>query len=1284
MDSLVQIRGKPRFSRSKILLKTGLRLPIIHFANLHFPYWTHILNRSIIVWWTIIRLSITLVISFLLFSSLFTAPVRAQADSIRFENISTEQGLSQATVNAILQDRRGFMWFATEGGLNQYDGYQFTVYHHDLDNPKSLSDNLVLSLFEDRDGTLWIGTNSGLDRLDRSTGIFVHYPKDVTGSSTLSGVPVSIIGQDPSGALWVGTDGSGLYALDPATNRITEYNHNPQDSRSISNDTIHLIYVDREGEVWIGTDGGLDRFDHKTGTFSNFLPASMSSLMGSNVSVRAIYEDTQGILWIGTKDGLFQWDRTANRFSSYRHDQNDPQSLSDNSISSLYEDSQGNLWIGTLRGLNQFDKNLNRFLQYVHDPNNSYSLSSDYIRSIFEDRSGVLWIGTSYGGLNKYARSTEKFGLYTNHPGLPNNLSDNNIWSVYVDQSANLWIGTFFSGLNKLDPNSGKVTIYQHDPSNSTSLSNNEIRAILQDRSGVLWVGTEHGGLNRFDPSTDTFLHYQHNADDSASLSSDNVFSIYEDHAGRLWIGTENGGLNRFDRASNIFVHYHHDANNPMSLSGDSVRAIFEDHAGNLWIGTEQGGLNLWDDQGNPLKIFRHDAEDQSSLSNDWVSSILEDNNETIWIGTVGGGLDRFDRNTQSFTHYTVKDGLPDDSVYGILADADDNLWLSTNKGLSKFNPVAGTFRNYDISDGLQGDQFNPGAYFQAQNGEMFFGGTKGLTEFHPTLVKDNPIPPPVVITALMKYNQVIPVDLSSNQVIQLSYQDNFISFNFSALDYNAPDKNQYAYQLVGVDKDWVYTGNRRYASYTNLPAGDYTFRVKASNNDDRWNEQGASVRIHITPPFWQTWWFIGIVGLVSATAAMGGYRLRVKDIEARNRELTRRVEQRTHDLATLNAIAEVVSRSLDLKEVMQDALERTMDVIDMTVGSALLLDEATQEMVLIAHRGVSSLSVQPGARWPLVSALAGKSLDGAHPLTWNVEMDYPDGALKSNLMREGVKLVVGVPLIAKGKMVGMLVLNTRTPREITLEESSLLEAIGQQVGIAVENARLYEQAERTAAISERSRLARELHDSVTQLIYSVTLYAEAAAELLGSGETQTAADHLRELRDTAQEALREMRLLIFELRRPALEKSGLAGALQARLDAVESRGGMHAELLVEGTEEIPHPVQEELYNIAQEALNNALKHAHANHVQIRLRFGEAGTELEVSDDGIGFEPTQERLGGGFGIPGMEERAQKLGGTIEVETAPGKGTIIRVQVPVRSLEHRDRNDTNASLEETEE
>ena len=385
--------------------------------------------------------------------------------------------------------------------------------------------------------------------------------------------------------------------------------------------------------------------------------------------------------------------------------------------------------------------------------------------------------------------------------------------------------------------------------------------------------------------------------------------------------------------------------------------------------------------------------------------------------------------------------------------------------------------------------------------------------------------------------------------------------------------------------------------------------------------------------------------------------------LRAAYQTMEQRVAERTKELATLNSIAAVVSRSLDLKDILSDALERTMQSTEIETGSAYQLDEATQTLILMAQRGLSDDFAKLTTRLPIQVALAGKSVEVERPLVWDVMTDYPEGELKKQILKEGLRSIVAIPLTAKDKLVGALVLAARQPRAITPEEAALFSAIGQQVGVAVENARLYSEAEQAAAISERSRLARELHDSVTQSLYSMTLYAEAAARLLTIGKTEGATEHLRELRDTAQEALREMRLLIFQLRPPALERGGLANALQARLDAVEARGGMRAELQVEGSECLPRAVQEELYHLAQEALNNTLKHAHAQHVQVRMRFSDIMTRIEIEDDGMGFNVAAARASGGLGLRGMEERAQRIGGILDIVSAPGQGTKVSVEVP---------------------
>ncbi len=845
--------------------------------------------------------------------------VDSQAKILQFENLSTEQGLSQSTVTAILQDRQGFMWFGTESGLNKYDGYQFTVYKHDSQDPQSLVSNVITAIYEDRDGSLWIGTSGGVELLDRQTGSFIHFKQEFNGPDAIRGKTVLVIDQDRSGMLWVGTEGGGLARLDLKTKQSTVYKHGSNDSKTISSDIVRSIYEDPDGILWIGTDQGLDRFDPATETLTH--PNHDSALLDplNDDPIYAIDEDDRGALWLGTDKGLFQWDRVAGRLNKYLHDSNVTDSISNDSIRCIFRDLQGVLWIGTRSGLNQFNASQKRFIRYNHNPNDPQSLISDSIRSVYEDRSHVLWIGTASGGLSKYAPASQKFSLYRNNSTRLESLSDNNIWSVYEDHSGLLWFGTFSVGLNSLDRESGKVTVYENDPADSTSLSANDIRTILEDRRGDIWIGTEHGGLNEFDPQTGKFTRYQHNADDPDSLSSDIVFSTFEDHLGRLWVGTGGGGLNLLDNATGTFTHYINDANNPYSLSDNNIRAIFEDGTGILWVGTF-GGLNRFDEKTRRFTTYRNDPDNPVSLSSDLVFSVAEDSEGIIWVGTFGGGLNRFDRTTQTFTRFTEKNGLPDDTVYGILAGTDGALWLSTNKGIAKFDPRLETFRNYDISDGLQGNQFNPGAFFQSRDGEMFFGGTHGLNAFFPGHVTDNPVQPPVIITAFKKFNRSIQTDLGSNEPIQLSYRDNFISFEFAALDFNAPNKNQFAYQLDGFDPDWIEAGTRHYASYTNLPGGEYIFRVKASNSDGIWNETGVAVPVTITPPVWQTWWFNGALIMLLGAAVAGGFRIRFNSIREQTVYLETQISEQTSELRETN---ELLHKEVEQRKRAEAELEK-------------------------------------------------------------------------------------------------------------------------------------------------------------------------------------------------------------------------------------------------------------------------------------------------------------------------------------------------------------------------
>jgi signal transduction histidine kinase/DNA-binding response OmpR family regulator/streptogramin lyase len=527
-------------------------------------------------------------------------------------------------------------------------------------------------------------------------------------------------------------------------------------------------------------------------------------------------------------------------------------------------------------GLKRFDRDKKQFFQYSHDAKNVSSLSSNGVFSIYEDNTNVLWVGTYAGGLNKFDRDKEQFIHYFNDRDDPSSLCNNTVFSICEDSFGDLWVGTYDCGLNKYDREKEQFTNYFYDPDNPASLSDNDVLSIYEDNSGLLWVGTYGGGLNKYDRKKEQFTIYAHNPNDRTSLSKNEIFTIIEDNFGDLWIGTDGGGLNNFNKEKEQFTHYIHDPNNPASLSANRVFSIFEDKSGILWIGTDVGGLNKFDREKKQFTYYKYDPDDPSSLSNNAVLSIYEDKSGVLWIGTYGGGLNKFNSEKEQFTHYRETDGLPNDVIFGILEDEYGNLWLSTNKGISRFTPGTGLFRNYDVRDGIQGNEFNQGAYHKSKNGNMFFGGINGLTKFHPDSVKDNPHITPIVITGFQLFNKPVPIgiDTSNNRLIlkksitgtkeiELTYKDYVISFEFAALDFHIPEKNQYAYIMEGFDKDWTYTNaDRRFVTYTNLDPGEYTFRVKGSNNDGIWNDEGTALIILITPPLWATTWayiFYGI-----------------------------------------------------------------------------------------------------------------------------------------------------------------------------------------------------------------------------------------------------------------------------------------------------------------------------------------------------------------------------------------------------------------------------------------
>lgn len=823
--------------------------------------------------------------------------IEQQGHRFRFDHLTPDAGLSQSVVTSILQDNQGFLWFATQDGLNRYDGYEFKIFKADPGNLDGLNDNTLYSIARDAAGSIWIGTNAGgLNRYDPQTGRFAHYVSNPADPRSISQNSVSFAYVGRDGLVWAGTSGAGLNVLDPATGQFRRFEHDPADPTSMADGTVTAIAEDGDGTIWVATAiDGLSRLDRRAGTFTHYRndPDDAESL-GSN-NLQPLYFDREGTLWVGTTDaGLNRFVRQTGKFVRYLPDPSDPARLGHPWVYAILEDSRDNLWVGTHGGgLASLDRQTGRFTRYQHDPADAESLANDSIWSVFEDQSGVLWFGTFGSGVDHYDPHKNKFLLLKPAAGGQHDSLGDQVWAIYQDSRGDLWLGSSTRGLSRLDLTTGEWQRYRADPADPRALSGDAVYALYEDRAGQLWVGTDKQ-LGRFDRQTESFSSYN---------TPPVQLSIYEDRSGRLWVGTA-GGLLLLDRGSGAIHKYQHDANDPTSLSSDFVSAIREDVAGTLWVGTLNGGLNRFDPASGKATRYAHVLADPQTISDNGILAIHAARDGTLWLGTTGG-LNRFDPGTGKAKSYHEKDGLPNDFVYGILEDEQGMLWLSTNRGIARFDPRSKQVKVYRKSDGLQGNEFNQGAYFENADGLMYFGGVEGLNAFYPGQVEDNRFVPPVVITGFQIRHAPVAVGpdsplaqpIEASRQITLAYSQGFFSFSYSALHYSAPEENQYAYMMEGLDKDWNYVGNRRYAEYTNVPPGSYTFRVKGSNRDGVWNEEGAALRIVIPPPFWQTTWFRLLLAAAALGLVYGGVGLRFRAVERQRQRLERLVEERTRQL---------------------------------------------------------------------------------------------------------------------------------------------------------------------------------------------------------------------------------------------------------------------------------------------------------------------------------------------------------------------------------------------------
>lgn len=829
-------------------------------------------------------------------------PLRAQ--DVTFRHLAVEDGLSQNTINCIYQDHYGFMWFGTQDGLNSYDGFKFTVYRSNPEDSSTLSHNWIWDVMEDDAHRLWIATWNGLSKYDRSLGTFETFLPDSSDASSISGTRPASLAKDLSGKIWVGIWGGGLNLLDPETGSFLRYRKLEDPGQGYPGDYVRKLCMDSGGRLWIGTWNGLWRcrlLPDGEVVFEHFLhdPADPSSISSNRIT--SFREDAQGEMWIGTLGGgLNRYDSVRHCFVQYQSDPDQAGSLSSNDITSIERSGDGRLWIATVSGgLNHFDPETGLFRRYGKDPADPGSLGSNNVYAVYADRGHVLWVGA--GGLNIFNPRLFRFNPTGPLEAMKEQMKGHSVYALLEDSRGDIWVGTNHSGLARFQQQTGQVSWYRHRPGDSNSISHNSVSSLAEDPEGNIWISTAGGGLNKLDPRSEKWKHFGARREVVETAGMDNISGIVVDNQGLIWIATAGEGIISFHPGMDHYRSYRNDANDPASLSGNYLLRIFMDSHGDIWVGTWGAGLNRIDREGDGFIRYMGNPADLSTLPDNIVHSISEEQTDScrvIWVGTAGG-LASFDPDhpEAGFKRSPVNDQLPSQSVYGILSDGKNRRWISTNAGISCYQLADSALKHYTHRDGLPGNEYNAGASLGLGNGLLAFGGIGGLLLFHPDSVTESSYHPPLALTSFSVLNRQVyeGIELNAMEEIKLSFRQNFFSFEFASMDFADPRNNRFRYKMEGIDEEWIVSGDRHFASYTKIDPGDYLFRVQGTNSDGRYSNHEVSIAVLITPPFWQRWWFRGLVAVIVIMAfyAFLHYRIqRVREIE----RLRTRIASDLHD----------------------------------------------------------------------------------------------------------------------------------------------------------------------------------------------------------------------------------------------------------------------------------------------------------------------------------------------------------------------------------------------------
>ena len=826
----------------------------------------------------------------------------AQPRHIEFTSLTSRDGLLSNSVSAILKDRYGWIWFATDDGLNKYDGTNFTIYRHKTGDTTSLRANEILALHEDRSGNLWVGTSGGaLSLFDRSRDNFINYPAGSNIPGLLPNAVITSICSDYLGNIWIAQYES-LYVLQPATRQLSRIDITPSlAGDSTDKMSYSCVFEDSRHRIWAGTDKGLFLYMRDTHSFKRFRHDSndQSSLVQDRV--KALAEDKAGHLWVGTEEGLCMMRPNEDGFIPYREIDPANALLGRKSINAIAVDKDGMIWVGTMEGLSVIDPKSGHSVAYLPEEGSIHSLTSKAIRSICIDKEGIYWFGTYRGGVNKYDKNLNLFNLKLNAAFSENGTGNSIITSFAERSDGSILLGTDGDGIKIFDRPSEKLRPFSLRLDGKI-LSPLSVLALKVSREKVLYIGTYGNGLIMLDPrsgKTQRLLM----GDGINDLNSRNIFCISEDSKGRILLGTNGDGVKVLE-GSKVVGRYTPRPKAPGDIGipvNGYIRAIQEDTDGNIWIGSHGGGIAVCDPRTGRCRLY---DQNNSRLPSDKVQAFLLDSKGQMWVGTYGGGLSVFDKSTGQFSNFSEKDSLQNTTIYQVLEDAQGHIWVSTNTGLSSLDVHTRTFRNFSVYNGVQNNNFIHASGMRMSDGELFFGGLQGFNYFNPADLTTNRNVPTVVLIDLKVSNRSVtpgagsPIKdhISVAREVRLDYKQNF-ALSFVALNYTIPMQNHYAYKLEGFDKDWNYTGAMNTAYYTNLDPGDYIFHVKASNNDGVWSATDTSVRIYVKPPFWRTFYayliyLLAAGGLLLYSRYRGISKLRRKFVLEQERQETGRRQE--------------------------------------------------------------------------------------------------------------------------------------------------------------------------------------------------------------------------------------------------------------------------------------------------------------------------------------------------------------------------------------------------------